>query len=154
MIDYNKWTLKDLKKEANIIYAAITKKEKVVDEKRAKKLCINGITPADIAVEYTPKPNNRDGLYYSFYIKHDGKLFDIYYESGGYDGHHNFVRHPWWPHSGDNADDQWDSNRAFEFIPPGFGEACENLYSYQKPLHEAIKQLKKYGITDIKEGTE
>jgi len=91
--------------------------------------------------------NDKPEYQFSFCIKHDGKLYDIYYECGPSEGTKGL--YPWWPIVGEEGEDQFDRNGAFEFIPPGFSEACENSYRYRGSVEEAVKQLKKYGFVNI-----
>jgi hypothetical protein len=89
--------------------------------------------------------NDKPEYHFSFTIRHGipGKEYDIYYECGD-------PLHSWWPIVGEEGDDNCDRNGAFEFIPPGFAEACENSYEYRGTVEEAVAQLKKYGFVNFK----
>lgn len=155
---YESLSTKDLKKEHELIYEIIQKRENENELKKQKKLNINDITAKDIAVRYT-REMNEDDVRYSFYIKHERKLYDIYYEHSTYslsaDREQKF--HPWWPirplENGETEYDDWDHNGARDFIPIGFQETCENMYEYDGSISEVIKHLKNHGITDVKEFT-
>ncbi len=150
-MNYQEMSDTDLKKEYNLISEEVLRRDTLRDIDFAKSLVINGITCKDIAVIYGYELGDGEDPTFSFYVKHDGKVYDIYYEHGTYDENHNFHFHPWWPIKGNEGDEDWDRNGAFDFIPPGFVEACENMYEYHGTKEEAIAQLRKHGITDIKE---
>lgn len=135
-----------LNKEYKAIVSEWDHRNKIKQEETANSLCINGITCKDISVRYT---DDEDGEYFSFYIKHDEKLYDIYYDHSIYDKNFKSKFHSWWPINTEAVDD-WDQNGVFAFIPPGFAEAMENCYEYDGNIDQAIDQLKKYGITDVK----
>lgn len=154
--DYNTWTDENLQAELEKISAVLTVRKRKAKAEKAKKLCINGITAKDIAVEYGSYDGSEitdiNEVNFSFFVKHDGVKYNIYYEAGTYDDKHNFTIYPWWPIVGEEGDDQYERNGAFEFIPPGFAEACENSYEFRGTFDEAVARLKEYGITDVTKG--
>lgn len=156
---YETWTDDALKTEWELIMEVLNARKKKAKVKKAKELCINGITANDIAVEYGSydggEITDMNDVNFSFFVKHDGKKYNIYYDAGTYDhtgkGQH-FTLHPWWPIVGEDGDDDYERNGAFQFIPSGFCEACENSYEFRGTFEEAIAQLKEYGITDVSKG--
>ena len=83
------------------------------------------------------------GPHYSFYLRVDGKLFDIYYQNcvtGEYDDRQG-VEPSRWPES---DDDGWNYV-SLDFVPTEFSEASENMYEYHGKL-PVEKYLKKLGI--------
>lgn len=153
---YEAMTDDELKNEYQLIMGVLNARKKTAAAKKAKSLCINGITAKDIAVEYGSYDGSEivdmNDVNFSFFVVHEGKKYNIYYDSGTYDKDHNFTMHPWWPIVGEDGDDDYERNGAFQFIPSGFCEACENSYEFRGTFEEAIAQLKEYGITDVIKG--
>ena len=116
-----------------------------------KTLNIDGFTTKDVVCMQGgayDDPDDEYGPHCHFYLKVDGKLFDIYYM--------NRVSDPQKLSKGESADEEpsrWpeldDGNAALEFVPPGFAEACENCYECRR-LGDVKKYLAKYGITDYR----
>ena|ERR1041385_15644 len=152
---YQDWSTEELHREQELIFQVLRKRGKEAERQKHLGLNYNGITVKDIAVTYGNEGG--DGEWFSFFVKHDGKLYDIYYDHGGYapkpTKENNYGFHSWWPVRPD-AEDDWDANGAFDFIPPGFGEACENCYEFHGSLEEALEVLKSHGITDIEKRKE
>lgn len=125
-------------------------KKRGVDEfiTQIKNLSIGEITTKDFVVHYyltdNPDPKSEEDYYnYSFYLLRNGKEYCIYY--GVFDDHDDIVNiDSWWPYDGEN-------NAADHFVPSKFCEECENSYSFEGTLEEAIKYLKACGFTKIKE---
>lgn len=79
-----------------------------------------------------------DDINYAFYfVDKKGKEHDFYYD-----------RPPGLKLTAEQSNDWY--GLVNEFIPRGFNEACENSYEYRGTVEQAIEQLKKYGITDVK----
>jgi hypothetical protein len=136
---YSKLSDAELNNVANQIYTEQCRRRKKAEAKKAKTHSVNGITAKDICVFYSDYDSN--SILFQFYIKHDGKMYDIYYDGCSGRG----VFHPWWPVvDGENG--------VYEFIPNGFSEAMENCYEYNGTTKEAIAQLKKHGIKDVRAG--
>lgn len=157
MNKYSKMTDDQLKKLANEVQEELSKRHNKIEFERARTLNINGITAKDIQVVY--HDIHGDGnLNYSFYVKHDGRSYDFYYDHSKWDKSHKRTFHPWWPVKTHDEygntyteNDDWEMNGAREFIPPGFAESMENSYEYDGTVEEVIKYLKNYGITDVQE---
>ena len=156
---YENWLDEALKTEWELIMEVLNGRKKKKNLKAAKELCINGIMAKDIAVEYGSYDGSEitdmNYVNFSFFVKHDGKKYNIYYDSGTYDhttGSQFFKFHPWWPLIGEEGDDEYERNGAFQFIPSGFCEACENSYEFRGTFEEAIERLKEHGITDVIKG--
>jgi len=141
----------ELEKELNAIQKVLTARYKDVELDKHKRLNINGITCKNISVNIWS--TNGDSLYYSFYIIHDEKQYDIYYDGViDYDKRtkeNNWGYHPWWPIDLEEEYDEYSANGAFQFIPNGFSEAMENAYNFNGTETQAIKRLKSVGITNI-----
>lgn len=148
---YNNWPTEKIKKELEKLYAVLRKRQEIQEVQEANQRCINHITTKDFVVywgnygEFDRK--DQPEYSFSFCIKHDGKIYDIYYECSP----DNESLYPWWPIVGEDGEDNWDRNGAHDFIPPGFNEACENSYKYRGTFEQAIAQLKRYGFTDIQQ---
>jgi len=147
---YEKWTTEKLNKELELIYKVLSDRNKIEKVKEAKQRCINGITAKDFVVYWGNRgqsdSHGKPHYTFCFCIKHGDKVYDIYYECESDDGY----LYSWWPFVGEaGEDDNWERNGAYEFIPPSFGEACENCYEYSGTFKQAIKQLKLYGFEDI-----
>lgn len=113
-------------------------------------LSINGVTSADFVVEcgdpngVNPGESGYDPRY-SFSIRHGRKDYDAYY------GMRHGNPQKWWPANehGDTALSSYDNNRALEFVPLCFAEACENSYEYEGTVEEAMNILKRCGFTRV-----
>ena len=151
MNKYKNWPIERIESELKLMNAELSSRRAAKHVREAKTKCINNITIRDFVIlwgSYGMRDENDKPEYqFSFCIKHDGKLYDIYYECGPSEGTKGL--YPWWPIVGEEGEDQFDRNGAFEFIPPGFSEACENSYRYRGSVEEAVKQLKKYGFVNI-----
>jgi len=153
--NYEFWSIKSLKKEQERIFSALKKKQEKLDLFNAKKLKINNITTKDIAVRYGVTDD--DLTQFSFFVKHKGKLHCIYYDNGYHEVSEDkprFKYYDWWPIKLEKDEDgEVEENGAYEFIPNGFAECCENSYEYcNGNFKSAIKKLKDSGITDIEKG--
>lgn len=118
---------------------------------------INGFTPKDIVCikgcqhdwETEEKFNDNYGpfSYYYFYLKVDGKLFDIYYKTcatSKTNGDMDESKPSIWP-----EEDERGYNGALSLIPTGLEEASENCYEYYGK-GSVKNHLKKHGITDFR----
>jgi len=95
--------------------------------KNIKALKIGEFTSNDVKVVC----HILDNCYsYSFYLMKDGKDWDFYYgkDQGAGD---------WWPRFED----------FFTFVPSGFAEECENIYSYRGEYEKVKELLKECGFT-------
>ena len=144
-MNYSKMTKDQLLKEMAKITKQLRKMQEVVDVKESHELNIGGFTCKDVAVRYGSYDGSGDhdaDINFSFFLKKNGKLWDFYY--GKSDGE----AEDWWP----EAENDMNMSPIFDFIPPGFAEACENSYEFSGTVEEAIEHLKKHGITDIEKG--
>lgn len=133
-------TKKELLAEMGEIQKQLNKMQEVVNVKESLERNISGFTAKDVAVRYGDPDGCDERLWYGFYIKYKGKLYDFYYgKSDGGAG-------DWWPKS---EDDEYNCGAFNDFIPPGFSEACENSYEFRGTMEQAVARLNKYGITDI-----
>jgi len=145
--EYEKLTTEEILKKMKEMNQILSQRRELkrIEENRTK--CINNITTKDFVVYWGSygmrDEKGRTEYQFSFCIKHGEKIYDIYYEHGS-------PLYSWWPIVGEEGDDDFDRNGAFEFIPSGFGEACENSYEYNGTFDEAINKLKKYGFEDIR----
>jgi hypothetical protein len=112
----------------------------------------NGFTPKDVVCiqgceqDYQEEQRGYKDPYgpnYSFYLRVDGKLFDIYYKNcvtGDYDARED-VEPSKWPWHGDGPEDVYNG-AADEFVPDDFVEAAENMYEYhgKKPVEKYLKE--------------
>lgn len=160
---YSGLTDEQLQNEFNAIYEERERRRKIKELNEANTLSINGITCKDIAVRYhgydgSTWPVDDADIRFSFFVKHDGKLYNIYYDHSVYDftDGRKQTFHPWWPilplEDGETEYDDWEHNGAYQFIPSGFSEACENSYEYRGTFKQALETLQKHGITDIEKG--
>jgi hypothetical protein len=140
------------------LYAELNRRKAKSEAVKAKTLNINGITVKDFVVSYCDEyasPEDKEyNPFFSFYIKHKGKEYCIYYDYNEEDS----KQKKWWPivqESGYGGD--IDANGAFNFIPKGFAEAMENAYEYvgkrglsgKEKLEAGIKYLKECGFETI-----
>ncbi len=141
----------DIEKLATNLYGELEKRNAAKEKKKQLALKINGITVRDFSVVYADyycsphEPEYKPT--FSFYLKRGKKEYCIY---------NDFCEtnpHKWWPAEKQTqyGNRGW-ANRATEFIPQGFAEACENSYEFSGTTEEAIARLKEYGFTDIKDG--
>lgn len=116
--------------------------DKELFEKKA--LVLNGVSIKDFIVEYqdqyTEPGDKHYNPFFSFYIKHGKKKYDVYYDWFDYKKDKPLS---WWPVEEDN------DNAIYRFIPNGFSEAVENGYEYDGTVDEAIACLKKHGFASI-----
>ena len=159
------WPDADLEKAYNQIEQILNYRAVEKQAKDTSELNVNGITAKDFAVIYAPLHEQDGNPVFSFYIVHDGKLYDLTEDAGVWDEKHNFKFHSWWPIVNDedetdgygftsqNIDGKKLYNAAFKFIPSGFLEECENCYDYGKGVKKAIEVLKKHGFETIIEAT-
>lgn len=108
---------------------------------RIKNLNIKGFTVKDIKVvwgcEGERDRNGEKEYRYSFYIMKDGKDWDFYY------GKSDQGAGDWWP----EGEDEYELSPIHQFIPDGFGEACENMYDFCGSHEEALELLNDCGFT-------
>lgn len=102
----------------------------------------NGFTPKDVvcvkgsALDYfDEQEGGRDlyGPYYYFYLRVDGKLFDLYYQNCATSiNSEQDVKPSRWP----------EGNDAINLVPLAFTEASENTYNYHRdePVEECLKE--------------
>lgn len=155
---YTNWSTKQLTTAMKQIAEVLGDKQQENHTKKIRSLNINGITVKDFVVIYAPLHEDGDSCF-SFFIVHDGKLYDIYYDTAPHDNEHKFSFHPWWPTVDDNdepcspvgkLEDEEVFNAVDSFIPSGFAEACENCYEYGSgKIKEAIAVLEKHGFKTI-----
>ena len=143
-------SVQDLEKLSETIRNELNERYKLIRSESVKQLTLNKITAKDICVFYASLDADSDEVpNFSFYVKHDGRMYDIYYDSGKYDENHHKSFHLWWPVI---DEDDVLINGASEFIPSGFCETCENCYEYDGTVKQAIACLKKHGIVDVRKG--
>jgi hypothetical protein len=114
-----------------------TKQEQDVD--RIKLLKIGEFTSKDIKVQCHLEwvSDNNCDIRYSFYVMKDGKDWDFYY------GLDNQGAGDWWP----KAENEDDLSPLHDFIPIGFREECENVYSSRMPMEKVIEVFNECGFT-------
>ena len=143
---YENWPTEKIKGEMELMNQVLRVRREVQQVKEAKQKCINNITTKDFVVYWGTfgerDRNDKPKYSFSFTIRHADEDYDIYYEHGN-------PFYPWWPVVGEEGEDYLDRNGAFEFIPPGFAEACENSYEYRGTVEEAVAQLRKYGFVNF-----
>jgi len=151
---YENWPTEKIKAETEKMYEVLKARREVQQVKEAQTKCINNITTKDFVVYWGTLGqryrNDKPEYFFSFTIRHADRDYNIYYENGTYDAKHVHHFYPWWPIVGEEGDEDWDRNGAFEFIPPGFAEACENSYEFRGTVEEAVAQLKKYGFVNFR----
>lgn len=110
---------------------------------RIRDLNINGITSKNFIIKY----GDLVGIgktQYSFYLIHNNKEYDIYYDSRDENG----KLLDWWPVM---VDDNEKSDIVFDFVPTEFSEDCENLYSFcNKNVKQVLEFLRKCGFKQFK----
>ena len=156
---YKIWSDEELKKAIDQMSAVLNVRQAAHDQSESKLKKINGIGVDDFVAVVAPMEYGEDEFFFSFYILRKNKLYSIYYESGTQNNQQDFQFHPWWPHDYDPTEDdfgpdRYEHNRAFDFIPPGFSEACENCYEFGKGKEAGIQRLKEYGFTKVVEHDE
>jgi hypothetical protein len=133
------------------LYAELNRRNADKDLLSTKAVNIGGFTVKDVVcvqgsrIDYDEAilgHEDKYGPYYSFYLRVDGKLYDIYYQccmTGPFDARLG-VNPPRWPEAADEGDID-----ALALVPNKFAEASENTYEYhgKEPVE---KYLKKAGI--------
>ena len=130
------------------LYAELSRRTEAEYLSKIKSLNINGITVKDFVVKYADWNYYPDDIefrpHFSFYLKHKGKEYCIYYDYS--------PSLKWWPIKKDelsNDDYGYAGNGAFDFIPSGFAEAVENGYEFHGTIEEGIERLREYGFPTI-----
>ncbi len=130
------------------LYAELNRRNADKDLLRTKSTCVDGFTVKDVVCVQGTEQDYADerrgykdpyGPHYAFYLRVDGKLFDIYYQNcvtGPCDERLD-VNPPRWPEAADEGD-----VAAAAFVPDWFAEAAENVYEYhgKEPVEDYLKK--------------
>ena len=144
---YKEWTDVALKQATEQIDAVIYDRYQIRKMERVKSLNVHGITVKDFVVIYAPWREETREPSFSFYIVRDNKIYDLREDSGSWSPEDIYEYHPWWPILTD--DDGTTYNGAYQFIPSGFIETCENCYEYSKDTQAALEVLKAHGFETL-----